>query len=249
MHLEPAKGEESSGARARFKRKPSRIRAWRRTWLGQVHRAGRSGADWIIPEEEVMPGTFREHCCGCPYRCSDHLPPTKRRSPLSMEYNPDTTALLIFQSPGPDDWEKGRPICSDGQSSAATRIRNSVDRINRADEINITRCDFSITNAVQCYTGKGSTRNKIPDRVAQGQCANWLKMDIVAHPWRRIVVFGRIAEFSVGYFGYGRDPRFFFLTHPSGGLSNDDLDAALRWALEIKGASSRARRTRTPDPQ
>ncbi len=39
--MEPAKGEESSGARACFKRKPSRIRAWRRRRLGRIHRVCR----------------------------------------------------------------------------------------------------------------------------------------------------------------------------------------------------------------
>ena len=230
--MEPAKGEKSSGARARFKRKPSRIRAWRRTWLGQVHRAGRSGADWIIPEEKVMPNTFQEHCCGCPYRKKYQ---STNKLPLSMEHNSDDV-LLIFQAPGCEEWRNRQPLWSRVRRSAAVRICKSLKRIKKS------RHDFSITNAVQCYPGKGSTRDKKPDHVAQGQCANWLKKDIESRCWNKIVVFGQIAELSVRCLGYGRNPRFRFVPHPSSTnkkkrLSDKDLDAVLCWALGRNNAN------------
>ena len=178
-----------------------------------------------------MPCTFKGYCNGCPYRNAPHLLPTERRLPLSMEHNPGTTALLIFLAPGINEWRKGRPICSESSHSAAARIRNSLSHINAS------RCDFSITNAVQCYPDAGGDGHDNPPKpAAQRQCANWLKCDIVSHPWRRIVVFGAIAEVSVRWLGYGCDPRFRFIRHPSGGLSNDILNANLRWALERDNA-------------
>ena len=175
-----------------------------------------------------MPCTFREYCNGCPYHDSVHLLQSGLRSPLSMEYRPDTAALLIFQAPGCHEWVERRPICSNRSHSAAARIRNSLRRINAR------RCDFSITNAVQCYPGKGGRgRDKPPRQPALRQCANWLRKDIEGHPWRRIVVFGAKARESVIELGYNDDERFRFILHPSSGrLSNCVLNDALRWALE-----------------
>ena len=183
-----------------------------------------------------MPDTFECYCNGCPYNGSVHLPSTECSSPLStecprplsMEHNPDTTALLIFQAPGCREWVMKRPICSESRHSAAARIENSLS----LSRVNASRYDFSITNAVQCYPGKGHNgRDKKPRAAARRQCANWLRMDIKAHPWRRVVVFGAMAKESVRSLGYGCDPRFCFIDHPSGGLPNNVLDAALRWAL------------------
>ena len=39
--MQPARGDGSSSARARLKREPVRIRAWRRRWRGRAHRACR----------------------------------------------------------------------------------------------------------------------------------------------------------------------------------------------------------------
>lgn len=172
--------------------------------------------------EVVMPDRFQEYCNGCPYNSGS----TKDVDlPLSMEHNSDTTALLIFQAPGCHEWKQKLPICRSSSPSAAARIRNSLDRINAS------RADFSITNAVQCYPGVGSSGRDKPPRIpARRQCANWLKRDIEDYPWGRIVVFGRIAEQSVRCLGYVAD-RFRFIRHPTGRLSNEALDRALRWAL------------------
>ena len=167
-----------------------------------------------------MPNRFGTHCLGCPYRerCN--------RFPLSMEVN-SHDVLLIFQSPGIYEWRKGRPIFSPRSHSAAARMRNSWRRINRV------RRDFSITNAVQCYPGKRSDGlDKDPRVQARRQCAEWLKRDILAFDWRKIVVFGRIARQSVQEDLGFRDRRFSFVPHPSGRrLPNRRLDAVLRWAI------------------
>ena len=168
-----------------------------------------------------MPATFGSHCNDCPYR------EQSCRLPLSMEVN-STRALLIFQAPGEQEWRCRRPVISARPLSAAARFRNSLGRISRC------RCDFSITNAVQCYPGKNSAGRDKPPRVqAKRSCAQWLRADIEAYCWQRIVVFGAIAKKSVvEVLGYEeRSPRFHFVRHPSGGLKNCDLDSALKWSL------------------
>lgn len=167
-----------------------------------------------------MPATFGTHCNGCPYRGQTcHLP-------LSMEVNA-TRALLIFQAPGEQEWRRRRPVISENPYSAAARFRNSLDRIGKS------RRDFSITNVVQCYPGRGSSRDKKPRAQAIRSCAQWLRADIEDYRWRRIIVFGSIPKKSiVDILNYEEgDPRFRFVKHPSGGSKNCDLDAALNWAL------------------
>ena len=153
-----------------------------------------------------MPCTFKGYCNGCPYRNAPHLLPTERRLPLSMEHNPGTTALLIFLAPGINEWRKGQPICSESSHSAAAKIRNSLRRINVTRGINLSRYNFSITNSVQCYPGTNRKgRDKPPTEATRRQCANWLKNDIDSRRWRRIVVFGQIAEKSVRYLAWRTD--------------------------------------------
>ena len=169
-----------------------------------------------------MPETYGEACTNCPYRRGNphHQPPG---APLSMERN-NGRVLLILQAPGVDEWCCRRPAISQSPHSAAARIRKSISGLGR------TREDYSITNAVQCYPGRGQTsgRDKRPRKSARRACAAWLKADICCHEWDRVVVFGRIAECSVReIFGNSCPDYVKFLKHPSGGLSNCDLDAAL----------------------
>jgi uracil-DNA glycosylase family 4 len=172
-----------------------------------------------------MPATFDNHCNNCPYNPKDRHSAsanTRPPGPLNMETNsPDT--LLIFQAPGSEEWAARKPICSTNPNSAAARIRNSLVRIGRS------RTDFSITNSTQCYPGKGdSSRDKVPLTSARKCCSNWLKKDIEAFSFSRIVVFGAKAKKSITELGYDNDHRFQFLRHPSGGLRNFDLDVALK---------------------
>ena len=113
--------------------------------------------------------------------------------------------------------------------SAAGRIRKSLANIEKSRE------DFSITNAIQCYPGKSSDKNRDnkPREQARKACAKRLKLDIESHKWCRIIVFGRVAEKSVKCLGYGEDKRFCFITHPTGGLKKKCLKKALRWAYSI----------------
>ena len=191
----------------------------------------RGSTDGSVPEEEVMPDTFREYCCSCPYNTESIQP---EDLPLSIERNSDDV-LLILQAPGHHEWENKIPLCLENEKppDAAARIRNSVRRIT--GERNEWRRHFSITNAVQCYVGP---RGEEPDPAAREQCANWLQCDIVSRPWRKIVVFGEPARQSIEELGYDcdNDERFRFIHHPSGGLTNDTLDDTLSWALGLNNA-------------
>lgn len=199
-----------------------RLRRWLRSYLASHYKPKHVRASLL------MPTTFNDHCKICPYNPANghsESPNHRPTAPLYMEAN-SPLALLIFQAPGADEWAARKPICSTNTNSAAARIRNSLVRIDKS------RSDFSITNSTQCYPGKGnSIRDKAPLTSARKCCVNWLKQDIEAFAFSRIIVFGAKAKSSVTELGYANDPRFQFLRHPSGGLSNAALDDALRSAF------------------
>ncbi len=175
-----------------------------------------------------MPDTHKSHCAGCPYAGANHLPLEQRQrrtTPLSMEDNRGPV-LLVFQAPGIHEWENGRPISSTKAGSAGVRILNALPAGK-------SRQSYNITNTVQCFPGKPQaqagkrTRDKPPLAMASKHCSNWLRNDIEAYPYERIVVFGSHAHKTVRALGYGSDPRFCFPKHPTGGISNEALRKAL----------------------
>lgn len=176
-----------------------------------------------------MPADIINHCQGCPYEGASHL--DERFSdcearPLSMEDN-RASVLLIFQSPGESEWKTKRPLSSLEEASAGARFRRAFDKTKT------TREGFNITNAVQCYQGKAPTRggkaprDKIPSETARKHCAHWLKRDIQNHDYARIIVFGAVAKRSVRGLDCFPETKVTYLRHPSGGLSNEKLFAAL----------------------
>jgi uracil-DNA glycosylase family 4 len=172
-----------------------------------------------------MPSSFQLSCVPCPYHPQNgHSQPSAREQvvPLSVETN-SSEYLLVFQAPGIDEWDEGKPLCSNNRKSAAARVHAALGRVGKS------RSHVSIANATQCYPGRGNTgRDKAPSEAARTQCLHWLDQDLRAHSNARIVVFGAIAKKSVLELGYkADDPRFVFLRHPSGGLRNTDLDGAL----------------------
>lgn len=146
--------------------------------------------------------------------------------PLSMEDN-GASVLLIFQSPGESEWKTKRPLSGFDDTSAGARFRRAFDKTNTARE------GFNITNAVQCYQGKAQARggkaprDKKPSETARKRCALWLKLDIENHHYKRIVVFGSVAKRSVRDLDCFPEAKVTYLLHPSGGLSNEKLFAAL----------------------
>jgi uracil-DNA glycosylase family 4 len=164
-------------------------------------------------------------CEGCPYNQNGdrYTPPNNRDySPLKKEDN-NSDVLLVFQSPGESEWDRGLPLqnCING---AGLRIQTSLQRIGK------TRTDFDITNSVQCYQGKGGNkRDKKPVKGAMQKCRNYLKSDMESKRYRKIIVFGAIAKEQVVALGYnfGADERLIHLKHPTGGVTNETLDQAL----------------------
>lgn len=143
-----------------------------------------------------------------------------------MEDN-GASVLLIFQSPGENEWRSKKPLSNSDEASAAGRFRRAFKRTNTS------RANFDITNAVQCYQGKAQARggkaprDKKPSETARKRCAQWLKLDVENHHYTRIVVFGSVAESSVRNLACFPKEKVKYLRHPSGGLSNKKLFAAL----------------------
>ena len=169
-----------------------------------------------------MPNYFGKYCHRCPYTASDaHRLHGQCVNPLTMEIN-STKNLIVLQSPGEAEWRERKPLASSVPQSAAGRINASLSRLGKKRE------DFSITNAVQCFPGRGiNGRDLKPHDEAQHACQNYLSGDIRAFSFQIIIVFGKIAQKSCERLGYLEDPRFQYLGHPSGGLTNRALDSSL----------------------
>lgn len=182
-----------------------------------------------------MPNNYN-FCGNCPYINQLHLPAkyhSQIGSPLSIDYGNNATELLIFQAPGIDEWQgstiSGRriPIDSNNSHSAAQRMRNSMQRKGTS------RCNYDITEVVQCYPGKNKkgNRDKVPCLDSRLHCLQYLLVEsLLLKRYDRIVAFGRIAyEMAVlavncasqlGF--YQPDPTY--ARHPSSGVSNATLD-------------------------
>ena len=176
-----------------------------------------------------MPTTFGNHCIGCPFENAAHLSHADqsiRSKPLSMEDN-GSSVLLVFQAPGIDEWSTGKPVSSLNPKSAGAKLAGAFQQAGKS------RADYNLTNTVQCFPGKRPPssefrpRDKAPAAAARTRCSNWLRHDVESSHYSKIVVFGAHARKAVQALGFATDSRFHFLTHPSGGLSNASLVAAV----------------------
>ena len=174
---------------------------------------------------QSMPATYISHCIGCPYERAEHLAPAERAvraTPLSLEDN-GGQVLLIFQAPGIGEWERGRPVSSTAPGSVGARLETAFVDSGRS------RTNYDITNSVQCFPGKKEMingkrpRDKRPSAAARRQCANWLRQDITARRYKRVIVFGSIAKEVVRSLAGIDMTSFTFCRHPSGGLSDAKL--------------------------
>lgn len=166
-------------------------------------------------------------CFNCPYHNKKHLKSTNYSNgngPLSLENN-NSNILLVFQSPGVLEWQVGKPLQSKNNKpqSAASRINNSWKRCGKK------RSNYDITNAIQCYPGKyKGGRDKKPRKDSIESCLERLKNDIKNGQYRRIIAFGNIAKNQVNNALVGLNLmgkiKTDFSKHPSGGVSNKDLD-------------------------
>lgn len=187
-----------------------------------------------------MPNNFN-NCIGCPYCQQIHLPQLQKslvNSPLSIDIGNNADTLLVFQSPGTDEWGGGVltvsgnriPIDSKNRYSAAARMRNSMARKG------VVRTDYDITEAVQCFPGKKSNgRDKRPSVNSMMCCLHHLVNDLSVKKYNKIVAFGAVAyqmtTQAVGIVNTNNVIKFMqplpiFARHPSGWISNNNLDAS-----------------------
>lgn len=183
-----------------------------------------------------MPNNYK-HCINCPYNQQQHLAVNLQsnvNSPLSIRYGrKNADKLLIFQAPGIDEWQGNtvsgnrEPIDSISSHSAAARMRNSI--IKRK---HLTKDDYDITEAVQCFPGKSSTsnRDKQPCAKSRYYCLQYLISDLSHKQYRQIVAFGDVAYemaciavncvLQMGYI----QTQPIHAKHPSSGVTNKELD-------------------------
>jgi len=169
-------------------------------------------------------------CDICPYRKGMHLEGTIYKNiqytPLKLESN-SSRILLVFQSPGEEEWKNGKAILSISKQggTAGKRIENSWNRTN------MKRDDFDITNVVQCFPGKGlNGRDNIPQLMAICKCKERLEYVIKNGKYKKIISFGSIANEVISNIHKRNNSSFIHIqkNHPSGGVTNDELDKLWR---------------------
>lgn len=178
-----------------------------------------------------MPSTYRDHCTACPYFDAKHLSSAERTArcrPIPLESN-GSKVLLVFQSPGIDEWINGKPISSCNPRSAGMKLQAAFRSAG------LGRNAFDIANVVQCFpgkktpVGKSAPRDKSPLSAAIAACSKWLQEDILNGRYERVVVFGGPAKRALFRLGYKNDPLFSFARHPSAtGVSISQLAANVR---------------------
>lgn len=170
-----------------------------------------------------MPEQFGIPCKECCYQVEGDRPLSKERHGAKV--------LLVFQAPGKDEIAMRKPISSNNSRSAAARVRKSLERVG----MKIKRSNFDITNAVQCYPGKNAVNRDLkPRESARKCCMEWLRRDIVNGGYCGIVVFGAFARRSIMGLELDKDDDLFlYIRHPSGGLSNIELDRALKHFFDL----------------
>lgn len=137
--------------------------------------------------------------------------------------------MLIFQSPGLDEWRNGTPISSTNNRSAAYKIETALKTLQK------TRRDFDITNAVQCYTGKRSDKDTTKPRdqavrkSASKICAKRLQNLIDSNGYDNLVVFGSVAKDSMRKIAIPKNIAVIFSKHPSArGVSIESIAMPLK---------------------
>lgn len=141
-------------------------------------------------------GRYTKHCERCPYKGGSHLE-TKYKiiergiSPTDYEINGSDT-LIVLQSPGYVEWEKGKPLqnCVSDES-ACTRITNSWIRKG------FEREGFDIANVVLCYQGSNGKGDANLEEEVVAHCSKRLKDLIIKNKYKKIIVFGSPARREV----------------------------------------------------
>src|SRR6478609_342901 len=92
----------------------------------------------------IMPNLESDTCRNCPYHPDTRLVPRpegRSHSPLSAELH-DSKTLLLFQAPGINEWNDGKPLSSEEDGSAGFRFKDALAKAEKQRE------DFDIAEAV-----------------------------------------------------------------------------------------------------
>lgn len=163
-------------------------------------------------------------CVNCPYNEKRHLNGTvyfNDGNHLNFEdHNSET--LLVFQAPGVEEWRSGEAIHRQvNKRAAGSRIANSWELTGQV------RANYDITNVVQCFPGKYKNgRDKKPRKPAIKECMENLSVTLAEKNYRRIILFGKVAQDAfaeLDNLGFN-DEIIERVNHPSGGLSNENLN-------------------------
>lgn len=168
---------------------------------------------------------YDDNCKTCPYYLQNHLTGlsrTTRESPAITLENNSSSTLLLFQSPGDNEWHAGKaiqPTIKQG-GTAGVRIKNSWERKNKS------RTDFDIINAVQCFPGNDGDRDLSPKLMAICSCSKRLQSVLESKKYKEIIVFGSIAEEAVEELSkkVNYSANVVKAPHPNGGIKNATLD-------------------------
>lgn len=163
-------------------------------------------------------------CNDCPYYKKKHLKGTtyykNTLKPLLFEDN-GSKILLVLQAPGVEEWKIGKAIqVQTNNKSAGNRLEKSWKLKGRK------RGDFDITNIVQCFPGKyKNDRDKKPKKKAIAQCLKSFEKHVEKKNYEKIIVFGKVAENAIkGLKIFSVNENISYVKHPSGGLTNIDLN-------------------------
>ena len=169
---------------------------------------------------------YDDNCQKCPYYLQNHLIDmlrTTRKIPAITLENNSSTTLLVFQSPGDSEWHTGKAIQPTKKQGGTTgvRIKKSWERKNKL------RTDFDIINAVQCFPGNDGDRDLMPKPMVIDTCSQRLQEIVESKKYKKIIVFGRIAENSIKKLikKLNYSTEVVSAPHPNSGIENAMLDA------------------------
>ncbi len=176
-----------------------------------------------------IPAPYDTHCERCPYYNQIHLansPHITERSepPIGLEDN-SSDILLVFQSPGKEEWKKGEPLqpIKNQGGTAGCRIKRSWERKGKI------RANFDIVNSVQCFQGKNSTgRDAKLNTMAICYCSNRLLTILQRKNYAKVITFGKNAQQVLSSIISQLSPQPTPINHPhptSSKSSNATLDA------------------------
>jgi hypothetical protein len=131
---------------------------------------------------------YDKDCQICPYFNQTHLNilyKTIRTSPpVGLEDNGSDT-LLVFQSPGVNEWHVngGHPLKATPRS-AGKRIELSWERVRKQRNTSQTpiRTNYDIINVVQCFQGKAASGRDAKPLANMSQKINQLRLGNQKNP-------------------------------------------------------------------